>query len=282
VIEKALSHEASRKMWVPRPVCGVRGAENLHFKVASQLPPSSINHQFIIRVKCRPILESKIGSSHAPLLLLRIDRLGRPHTDLCPSTCTKSKTTTETVHDVSGVDSQRNRDPEHGVTFRYPAVWKKATQFGYAGSALRGLATEPIAGFGYEEGGFPRDRIVGPYSSTNLEGVGVVYSAVEARGIDGCKRVAASLSGAAQRGTVALGGSSFLVYEVGEGSMNQYFSGNLYTTFINHTCYLFETDVAAASVASLDDISALTKAQNDFIDANLLNIMKSVRIAPSR
>jgi hypothetical protein len=144
------------------------------------------------------------------------------------------------------------------------------------------LATEPIAGFGYEEGGFPRDRIVGPYSSTNLEGVGVVYSAVEARGIDGCKRVAASLSGAAQRGTVALGGSSFLVYEVGEGSMNQYFSGNLYTTFINHTCYLFETDVAAASVASLDDISALTKAQNDFIDANLLNIMKSVRIAPSR
>jgi len=45
-------------------------------------------------------------------------------------------------------------------------------------------------------------------------------------------------------------------------------------------CYLFETDVATASPRVLDGIQALTPAQERFINAHLLDIMKSVRIAP--
>jgi hypothetical protein len=40
--------------------------------------------------------------------------------------------------------------------------------------------------------------------------------------------------------------------------------------------------VALASVGALEDISALTTAQSRFIDAHLLNIMKSVQIVPNR
>src|SRR5271168_1777101 len=69
-------------------------------------------------------------------------------------------------------------DREHGVTFRYPSTWKATTQFGYHPPALTASQGAPIAGFGYSEGGFPRDTIVGPYAGTNLEGFGIVYSAV--------------------------------------------------------------------------------------------------------
>ena len=48
-------------------------------------------------------------------------------------------------------------DHQHGVTFRYPSAWQAATQFGYHPPALTLSATKPIAGFGYSEGGFPRD-----------------------------------------------------------------------------------------------------------------------------
>jgi hypothetical protein len=44
---------------------------------------------------------------------------------------------------------------------------------GYIPPALTQSQDEPIAGFGYEEGGFPRERVIGPYSATNLEGFGV-------------------------------------------------------------------------------------------------------------
>jgi hypothetical protein len=64
--------------------------------------------------------------------------------------------------------------------------------------------------------------------------------------------------------------------------MSQSISGSLYATYADHTCYLFETGVALASVGALEDISALTTAQSRFIDAHLLNIMKSVQIVPNR
>ena len=61
-------------------------------------------------------------------------------------------------------------DQQHGATFRYPSVWVPTTQPGYIPPALTASDEKPIAGFGYVEGGLPRERVVGPYSATNLEG----------------------------------------------------------------------------------------------------------------
>src|ERR1700761_5403288 len=81
-------------------------------------------------------------------------------------------------------------DKPHGVSFRYPAVWKSETQFAYYPPALT-RSDKPIAGFGYSEGGFPRDRIIGPYSASNLEGFGVVYSAHPVANRSDCETIAA-------------------------------------------------------------------------------------------
>ncbi len=174
-------------------------------------------------------------------------------------------------------------DQRHDVTFRYPSVWAATTQFAYHPPALtRSDEAKPIAGFGYSEGGFPRDRIVGPYSGTNLEGVGVVYSAVPAASAAECEAKATSLSDTPGHSRTVFGNRSFTVHETGQAGMSQSIGGSLYATYAGHTCYLFETDIAAASPGALDNIQALTPAQSRDIEKRLLDIMRSVRIVPSR
>jgi hypothetical protein len=171
-------------------------------------------------------------------------------------------------------------DQQHGVTFRYPSIWKAETQFGYHPPALTMSEEEPITGFGYEEGGFPRQRVVGPYSATNLEGFGIVYSAAVAVNANECEARVAAAAETPKHGTVAFGGRSFSKYETGEAGMSQTVSGSLYATYVRPVCYLFETDIATASPDVLDDIRALTPAQERSINTHLLDIMKSVRIVP--
>jgi hypothetical protein len=171
-------------------------------------------------------------------------------------------------------------DQQHGVTFRYPSVWQAKTGFGYHPPALTASDEKPIAGFGYGEGGFPRDRVIGPYSATNLEGFGIVYSAIPLANATECEARASSMSDTTKHRIVMLGGRSFSEHETGSGGMSQSISGKLYATYLRPICYLFETDVAVASPGALDDIPTLTPAQLRFIDTHLLNIMKSVRIVP--
>jgi hypothetical protein len=182
-----------------------------------------------------------------------------------------------TLTQVWTLDATYSDEP-HGVTFRYPRIWESTTQFGYNPPALTEMTPKPIAGFGYEEGGFPRDRVVGPYSTTNLEGFGIVYSATPAANTAECDARATSISETPEHRTVVFGGRAFSERDTGEAGMSQSNSGKLYATYVHPNCYLFETDVA---IASLDDIVGLTPAQQRFIDTHLLTIMKSVRIVPS-
>lgn len=191
-----------------------------------------------------------------------------------------------TLKEVWALDATYT-DQQHGVTFRHPSVWKAATQFGYHPPALtESDAAKPIAGFGYEEGGFPRDHIAGPYSATDLEGLGIVYSAIPAANARTCEATASSIAEtqletqtAAHR-LVVFSGRSFSEYHTGQSGMSQSNSGRLYATYVRPTCFLFETDVATAS-GTLDSVQALSPDQMRFIDDGLLKIMQSVHIAPS-
>ncbi len=170
-------------------------------------------------------------------------------------------------------------DAEHGVTFRYPSVWEADTHLAYVPPALSMPSSEkPIAGFGYELDSSLREGNVAPYSRTNLEGFGIVYSVIAKGSSAECKAFAASLSETPQSHTAVLAGRSFWVYKTFNFGMMQSTSGKLYATYTNQMCYLFETDVAAVSVGGLENVRELTSAQSYSIDLHLLNIMKSVRI----
>ena len=173
-------------------------------------------------------------------------------------------------------------DPIHGVTFRYPSAWRPIREFAYHPPVLEHSLAPPIAEFAHDEGGFPRDEIVGPYSSTNLEAVGILYSTIDAASASKCSKMATSLSGSLKHpSTVSLGGRSFLVFETGKVGMSQSTFINLYATYSNHTCYLFETDVALADEDAVD-LPGLTTSQLRYIFAHLESIMKSVKIASRR
>ena len=174
------------------------------------------------------------------------------------------------------------RDPERGVTFRYPSVWEPETQFGYHPPAIAGSGS-PLAGFGYEESGFPRRQVVSPYSQTNLEGFGIVYSAFTSANARECEGQAAEISGTNEHGLAVFRHRSFDAYKTGEAGMSQSTGGTLYSTYTGSTCYLFEIDVSTASADAVDGIAPLTSAQYHEIRTNLLGIMKTVRIAfPNR
>jgi hypothetical protein len=169
-------------------------------------------------------------------------------------------------------------DSLNGVTFRYPSVWQAETQFGYHPPALTQSDAQPIAGFGYEERGFPRHQVIGAYSATDLEGFGVVYSAVPATNATECESLAMSLSAEPSHRTVVFAGRSYSEHRVDGAGMSQSIVGSLYITYARPTCYLFETDVTEAYPDAKEGINALTPGQLKSIDTHLLNIMKSVRI----
>lgn len=171
-------------------------------------------------------------------------------------------------------------DAKHGVTFRYPSIWQPQTQFAYHPPALTSSDVQPTAGFGYEEDGFPREKVVGPYSKTNLEGFGIVYSARPASNAAQCKSIAARIADSAAKSSARFQGRRFTVYETDEYGMNQNTQGHLYASYAGRTCYLFETSVGAASPDVADDISPLSAAQSSSIDTGLSRIMQSVHIQP--
>jgi len=172
-------------------------------------------------------------------------------------------------------------DSQHGVTFQYPSIWQAELQFGYIPPALYWLdAPKPIAGFGYKEGPFPRDGIVGPYSKFNLEGFGIVYAAIPAADATACEAKASSMSYTPKLGITVFGGRPFAEYETGDGAMSQGNDGKLYSTYAQSVCYLFEIDVAQIFSVQ-DEYRTLTQTQLNFIWGHLKDIMKSVRIEPT-
>jgi hypothetical protein len=169
-------------------------------------------------------------------------------------------------------------DPQRGVSFRYPSVWKAANGFGYWPPALaESDQAKPIAGFAYREGLYPRDEAVGPYYKTNLEGFGIVYSAVPATNASACDAIAAAIANSQDDPIVTFGGRKFSVRATQANGMSQATYGNLYATYAGSTCYLFETGVAGIA---LDRPEYLAPALRRSIEAHLLAIMKTVQIAP--
>jgi hypothetical protein len=168
-------------------------------------------------------------------------------------------------------------DQAHGLSFRYPKIWQAAKQFMQIPPRLT-QTNDALAGFAYSEGGFPRSRVVGPYSGTNLEGFGVVYSVSRAANSAACDTQAASLSGQPKQAPATFGGRSYSLYLTEDAGMSQSMSGHLYATYARGNCYLLETDVGVVAPGVADGAETLTPAQQQQIANGLLAILQSVRI----
>ena len=173
-------------------------------------------------------------------------------------------------------------DEEHAVSFRYPSAWRSTNQFGYhapmlTAAAASGEAKMTVTGFGFGEGDpAGNEGPHGAYAGTNLEGFGMVYGVEPARSAAECDARAASYSDVPKGSVIAIAGRAFVRRKVGDAGMSQTESGNLYSTYAEHSCYLFETDTVTSG-AALDNPSTSPVPQGS-IDAHLFRIVQSIRI----
>jgi hypothetical protein len=195
-----------------------------------------------------------------------------------------------TIHQVWSLDATYT-DQQHGITFRYPSVWKPATGFGYVPPALT-FASGPyekqilmrVTGFGYLPGEYPR-RVAGPYTTTNLEGFGLVYSVLEVASAAECDKKAAYVAknaGNTRLPSVKIAGRSYAVYRIAGEAMNQTYAGKLYATYSRGACYLIETGVAAVLPRATINGQLPTPASVYDVEGQLWRLMKTVRIFAKR
>jgi hypothetical protein len=164
-------------------------------------------------------------------------------------------------------------DAKYGVTFRYPAQWKsgQAVQF-YLDSEVLGLnpdggENDPIGKVGFVVGQS------GPYAGTNLNGVQFVFNVIPRSTEEECrKRVEAVANKPLLQTTVH--GITYSHYSGGDAGLGHGASREIYSSFRDEHCYLFEESI---HTVSMDDPKSLNPAQWKHLRKELDGVMQSVR-----
>lgn len=172
-------------------------------------------------------------------------------------------------------------DPAHGVTFRYPAAWVSGVAF-YLSSVIQyprpeGGLKPPLAIVGFTVKDTP-----GPYQGTDLTGVQFVYNVVPDRDAAACARRVADVSNRGVTRTI-LNGIAYTHYSGADAGLGHGAQREVYSTFREGSCYLFEEAIMTEDVAGAGgQPRALTPAQHRELRRQLDSVMLSVRYAPAK
>jgi hypothetical protein len=166
-------------------------------------------------------------------------------------------------------------DPKYGVSFRYPSGWSDGADVDfYLGSEIldvkpEGGAAAPIAkvGFAVKEGD-PR------FSHTHLSGVQFVYNVISQSTPEDCRGRIQDLSRDPIVETV-LRGVTYHHFSGGDAGLGHQASREIYATFREGRCYLFEE---AIHTATGENSRALTVQQWKHLRRELDAVMQSVHI----
>jgi len=173
------------------------------------------------------------------------------------------------------------------VSFQYPSIWKQNPAPGdYAPPQL------VSAGSTSPDQISPDQRIspdvtfaltsdLGPYTTSNLEGLFFVYAHKSADNAAGCDGIGTFVS-TDPKPPVTINGITYKVYGLVNPGLGHFAIGLLYSTFQHGTCYFFETDYAATGSAGEPDDVNLRGSNSAEINAHLLTLMQSVHIAPAK
>jgi len=170
-------------------------------------------------------------------------------------------------------------DAQYGVTFHYPARWSAGPDVGfYLGSEIveqnpDGGTHDPIAkvGFVVREGD-------SKYSGTNLNGVQFVYNVVPQSKAGSCRKRVQDLSEDLV-GQTAIHGVPYNHFSGGDAGLGHQASREIYSTFQNGQCYLFEE---AIHTASMNEVRPLKPTELKVLQRELDGVMQSVRIEGAR
>lgn len=175
---------------------------------------------------------------------------------------------------VVAQSSTKFADPQNGVRFRYPKDWKEASKnrfyleqdFVPDKAEVRGV----VAWKAWEET---------VNAKTTLAGAQFVYA------LDRNASSAACLhpqnhgdATASTVDTVKIRGMEYAHNHGGEGGMCHSENEDVYTTYRNHACYLFDLSVHTICSGVVDGMRDATPAELAEADAKLMGILKTVTI----
>jgi len=175
-------------------------------------------------------------------------------------------------------------DPQYGVSFQYPAEWKLDNGLGfYLGTQIllnpEGSSKGPdkaraIVGFDRKlnaEGQYP--------DGVNLTGVEFVYLVLPKTDAAHCyARLGADANGW-KRSQVVIAGVTYRRVQGGDAGLGHGATRDLYGTFREGRCYLFEGDIHTTTG---DNPKFLTGAPLQKLEGQIAAVMQSVRLGDDK
>lgn len=164
-------------------------------------------------------------------------------------------------------------DSSYGITFRYPAKWNFSPSSGFYATTSITSTDNPARGIAFVKAseGF------NPYPDTNFDGAEFVYANRKASSTAQCS---ASLHGNGEKILAAktIGSINYVHAQASDAGMCHQTQEDLYATYRNQTCYLFDLAVHTICPGVKDNTRALTSSELAQIQSSLEKILSSVEI----
>lgn len=157
-----------------------------------------------------------------------------------------------------------------GVRFQYPSVWKPvAKPEAQTQPFLFDQGLQPVIDLEFS----PKGNL---YEKTNLVGLDFVYAAPAASSVAACYKLGEVDSGVAQKEMVTINGVPYQHAFGGEAAMCHEMSANIYATYRDGVCHLFEQDFMTVCAGVQEGTRGLTPAETKALQHHLDAIMQSV------
>ena len=177
---------------------------------------------------------------------------------------------------AANVPMKTYTDPASGVSFTYPAAWtlSRTTAF-YLGSLV--TLPDPLARAVVSFSS--RDNY---YAKTNLDGLEFTFVAVPEASPETCsQRIGREIDPAGKRAeTLTINGRRFLHLAAGDTGMCHGANRDIYQTYSEGSCYLFEADMHTVCADVDAGRRELTAGETKALHRHLDSIMQTVQIKP--
>jgi hypothetical protein len=165
------------------------------------------------------------------------------------------------------------RDPQYGVTFRYPAAWKADPKMEfYLGSIILGT-DQPLMKVGFQTS----DKGSTYPATTSLVGVEFVYLALPQATADACYARLPEQDGDSKKSEIVIHGVTYKRVQGADAGMGHGAGRDMYAAYLRGRCYLFEGGIHSGYAG--EDMKPLTQKQTRKLQNDLAAVMQSVTIS---
>lgn len=173
------------------------------------------------------------------------------------------------------VPMTRYADPDGDVSFEYPVVWKidNSAKFYIPPVILQGDRKPHVQVVFSPVGNL--------YEKTTLHSLVFAYVKAPQPSEDACAAMVASL-GPDRVETVTINGVPFQHFEMEDAAMCHGAKQEVYRTYRNGLCYLFEGDMDATCLGAVDGQRDLTPSERRALMRHFNAIPQSIRFADAR